>query len=105
MEESSQRKRLSPSAVIGIAYDKTGKDEEEVDGKIAVIDKVDNGLVARKLESLEYVIPYYEERRYASQTVEKGVMWLRIFCFGILFFHRCKGKAFEAEYKGNGRVC
>lgn len=62
-EESSQRKRLSPAVVIGIADHKSGKDEEEVDGKVAVIDEVDNGLVARKLESLEYVIPYYEERR------------------------------------------
>ena len=61
-----------------------------------MIDEVDNGLVARKLESLEYVIPYYEERRHTSQTVEKRVMWLRIFCFSILFFHGCKGKAFMA---------
>ena len=30
-----------------------------------------------------------------------SVMWLRIVCFSILFFHRCKGKAFKAEYKGS----
>lgn len=37
--------------------------------------------------------------------IEKYVMWLRIFCFSILFFHRCKGKAFKAEYKGSCGAC
>ena len=34
-----------------------------------------------------------------------SVMWLRIVCFSILFFHRCKGKAFKAEYKGSRGAC
>ena len=34
-----------------------------------------------------------------------SVMWLRIFCFSILFFHRCKGKAFKAEYKESSGAC
>lgn len=37
--------------------------------------------------------------------IEKREMWLRICCFSILFFHRCKGKAYKAEYKGSCGVC
>lgn len=43
LEEFSQCQCLSPSVVVCVADDETGKDEEEVNRQIAVIDFLDDG--------------------------------------------------------------
>ena len=43
LEEFSQRQCLSPTVIIGVADDETGKNEEEVNRQIAVVDLLDDG--------------------------------------------------------------
>ena len=73
-EETAHCKRFAPTVVVGIANDKAREQEEEVDGKIAVVDKVDEGLVACKLKTFEYMIPYDEHCSHATQTVKQGIV-------------------------------
>ena len=43
-----------------------GENEEEIDGKIAMIYKLDNGLVVRKLVSFKHMIPHHEQSSNAA---------------------------------------
>ena len=43
-----------------------GENEEEIDGKISLIYKLDNGLVACKLVSFKHMIPHHEQSSHAA---------------------------------------
>ena len=73
-EEASQGERLAPAVIIGIANDKTRKDEKEIHGKVAMVDIVNYGLVACKLEALKHMIPHDEQRCHAAKSIEQSVM-------------------------------
>lgn len=73
-EEASQGERLAPAVIIGIANDKTREDEKEIHGKVAMVDKVNYGLVACKLEALKHMIPHDEQSCHAAKSIEQSVM-------------------------------
>lgn len=65
-EKGAEGQGLAPTIVVGIANDKTGEYEEEVDGKVAVVDEVDGWFATRKLESLKHVIPHDKKGCHTS---------------------------------------
>lgn len=43
-----------------------------------MIDEINNGLVARKLETFKHMIPHNEQGCHATQSVEQGIMGFRV---------------------------
>jgi len=78
LEEASGGEAAAPAVIVGIAYHETREHKKEVDGKIAVVYVVYYGQPAGKGESFMYVIPEDEERRDASESVEKLIMGLGV---------------------------
>lgn len=66
--------RLSPSAVIGIADDKAREEEKEVDSKVAVVDEINDRLVAGKLIAFKYVIPHHQQGGHSAQSVKEFIV-------------------------------
>ena len=65
----------SPAVVVGIADDEARKDEEEIDGQIAVVDDLVGMARGMRLEKMK---GHDDQRRDAAQTVEDRIMGLRV---------------------------
>ena len=66
--------------VVCVANDITGKDEEEVNSKVAVIEMLVHRVIGESLAQVEY---YHHQGRYSTKSVEYLVAW-----FGSVGVHR-----------------
>ena len=74
LEEVAQAHCLSQTVVIGIADDKTGEDEEEIHGKVTVVDGGDDRASGGERQSFKDVVEYHQQGGHSSQSVEEFIM-------------------------------
>ncbi len=70
-EEPADGHAPLPAVIVGVSDDEAREDEEEVDGQVAVVEHLVDGA---RGEALEDVVPYDQQRGYATQAVEQFVV-------------------------------
>ena len=85
-QETAYGQAPFPPVVVGIADDKTGEDEEEIDGQIAM--RKDVGLTG-----IEDVEDKHHQRCHAAQAVKNLVMRFRLECIHLQNVYIVEGRA------------
>lgn len=75
LDEIAHAQPAAPPLVVGVANHESRKEEEEVDGQIAVVEALVDGAGG---EGLEEVVPDHQQSGDAAQAVQQFVVGFRI---------------------------